>query len=566
MLRPPLALALLALFAPPGGAQSQLATFPGAAPGDHHAVVLGGKDLDKDGFSDLLVGAPDDDSAGAGAGAVYAYSGQTHALLWAQYGNAPLASFGYALAFTSDVNSDGVREVVVGAPFAQLTPSSFPGHVRVLSGADGAVLFTGWGDDHNEGMGWSVAGSLQWGPGNADFAGGAPLDDDGGVNSGSFRVWRGSSWLLLATVNGDSPGDALGWSMSNVFDVNLDGRQDLAVGAPNANSVVANVGHVRVYGLGGAVIWTRTGFASGDLTGWSVAPLGDVNGDNYADVLIGEPGNTDNGALAGRVRMFSGQTGFQLGVWRGDAAGDRFGTSLALLNDLDGDGFLDWGAGAPQPGTGAGYARVFTDASATGTFTLTGSKAGEEFGNSLSSAGFFTGGFSPDIAVGAKRYDGPAGSETGMARVFSGTCPGFVDYCTAGTSASGCRAQVSASGTPSASTATGFWLFAAKVEGAKDGLFFFGRNGRQANSWGNGTSYQCVAPPVKRAGMLTGQGGQGTCDGAFVQDLNELWAGQPAKNPGAGAVVQAQLWHRDPQNTSKKTTSLSNAIEFVVCP
>jgi hypothetical protein len=103
------------------------------------------------------------------------------------------------------------------------------------------------------------------------------------------------------------------------------------------------------------------------------------------------------------------------------------------------------------------------------------------------------------------------------------------------------------------------------VEGAKDGLFFFGWNGRQAVSWGNGTSFQCVVPPVKRGGVLANQGTSGTCSGTFQQDLNQVWSSSPSKNPGAGAVVQAQLWYRDPLNTSNQTTSLSSALEFVLC-
>ena len=53
------------------------------------------------------------------------------------------------------------------------------------------------------------------------------------------------------------------------------------------------------------------------------------------------------------------------------------------------------------------------------------------------------------------------------------------------------------------------------------------------------------------------------------QDLNALWCPtcpNPAKNPGAGAVVQAQLWYRDPLSSSNQTTSLSGAIEFLVEP
>ena len=110
---------------------------------------------------------------------------------------------------------------------------------------------------------------------------------------------------------------------------------------------------------------------------------------------------------------------------------------------------------------------------------------------------------------------------------------------------------------------------AAGVEGQKDGLFFFGTNGQQANSWGNGTSYQCVVPLVVRAGTLSASGTLGACDGSFAQDLNALWCPscpKPAKNPGFGATVQAQLWYRDPLSTSNQTTSLSDAIEFVVVP
>lgn len=137
-------------------------------------------------------------------------------------------------------------------------------------------------------------------------------------------------------------------------------------------------------------------------------------------------------------------------------------------------------------------------------------------------------------------------------------------YCTAGTSAGGCQAMVQAFGIPSASASTGFELVTLGVEGQKQGLYFFGSNGQQAQAWGSGTSFQCVIPPVMRTGMLTGSGTIGLCDGAFSQDLNARWTAQPAQNPGAGVVVQAQLWYRDPFNTSNQTTSFSDAIEFTV--
>ena len=147
--------------------------------------------------------------------------------------------------------------------------------------------------------------------------------------------------------------------------------------------------------------------------------------------------------------------------------------------------------------------------------------------------------------------------------------PATVNYCSAGTSASGCRATLSAVGTASATAASGFVLAASNVEGNKEGLYFFGTNGRKATPWGNGTSTMCLVAPVTRAGLLAASGTNGSCDGAFSQDLNTLWCPtcpNPAKNPGAGAVVQVQLWYRDPQNTSNRTTSFSDALELGVGP
>jgi hypothetical protein len=149
----------------------------------------------------------------------------------------------------------------------------------------------------------------------------------------------------------------------------------------------------------------------------------------------------------------------------------------------------------------------------------------------------------------------------------SATAP--VNYCTPGTSASGCQAMLSAIGSASATAASGFSVLAAASEGAKDGLYFYGQAGRQANSWGNGTSYQCVVTPVKRGGLLTGTGTGGLCDGTFSQDLNARWCpacSHPNHNPTAGQKMQIQLWYRDPFNTSNQTTSLSDALEVDVGP
>ena len=144
-----------------------------------------------------------------------------------------------------------------------------------------------------------------------------------------------------------------------------------------------------------------------------------------------------------------------------------------------------------------------------------------------------------------------------------------VHYCPGGITASGCNAKISAIGSSSATAATGFALTAHDVQGSNSGtagLFFFASNGRQAQQWGNGTSFQCVTPPVFRSQVLNGGGSSGNCDASMAIDLNARWTAKPFQAQGAGSTVQAQLWFRDPQNTSNQTTSLSNAIEWVVCP
>ena len=144
-----------------------------------------------------------------------------------------------------------------------------------------------------------------------------------------------------------------------------------------------------------------------------------------------------------------------------------------------------------------------------------------------------------------------------------------VNYCTAGTSASGCTPGLSSTGNASPTAGSGFVVTSTLMEGQKDGTIFFGQNGQQANSWGNGTSFQCVTPPVHRGGTLSGNGTNGACNQTLSQDLNARWCAacpKPNHAPTPGVKLQIQLWYRDPSNTSNQTTSLTNALEVDVCP
>jgi hypothetical protein len=164
------------------------------------------------------------------------------------------------------------------------------------------------------------------------------------------------------------------------------------------------------------------------------------------------------------------------------------------------------------------------------------------------------------------RSTDPEGN-AGLSATLTYTAGSSVNYCTAGTSASGCAAMLSSPGVPSISAGSGFVVSAASVEGDKDGAFFYGFNGTQANPWGNGTSAICVLPPVVRTPVLNGTGTAGQCNGSFDRDLAAFWAtAAPSKVPAPGQQVDLQLWYRDPLNTSNQKTSLSDALEFTACP
>ncbi len=151
---------------------------------------------------------------------------------------------------------------------------------------------------------------------------------------------------------------------------------------------------------------------------------------------------------------------------------------------------------------------------------------------------------------------------------FTASGPGGLAYCTPGTTTNGCSATISASGVPSLAAASGYVLTANDVEGQRAGLMFYGVSGRATVSWGaGGTSTMCVKVPNQRMNKLLSGGTFGACDGVLTQDWLAYLAAQPGAlgQPfGAGVVVNAQAWFRDPP--AVKSTSLSNALEFVTLP
>jgi hypothetical protein len=548
-------------------AQTQILEILGNQTGaSYGAAVAGGYDFNGDGHDDVVIGAPNADAGGkTDNGIMRIVSGANGAALVTKVGDNDGDHFGYALAICGDVNGDGVHDVLVGAPDA-LVSGARRGLARVVSGANGATLRTLNGDDDGDKFGWSVDGGFDSNnDGVPDLIVGAPIGNFNGLwATGYARTFSGASGAALFTYDGTYPGGAAGWSVAALGDVDGDGRRDFAVGIAANNGS----GSVRVYGGGtltGAVFLLHSldGVIGGSAFGSSIAGSLDVDQDGFSDVVVAAylddaPGATD----AGAVRVYSGASGNLLRTWYGEATNQRFGASLAVIRDVNQKVGRELLVGAPS----ANYAVVLDAVNDEELMRIVGDATGDAFGSSVANGGDLNADGVFDFVVGASGFDVSGLSNAGQARVYSSR-PWFVNYCTAGTTTNGCSALLSATGLPSVAASSGFVLSATGVEGAKSGLLFYGLSGREAVQWGLTTSWLCVKAPTQRTTVLDSGGAANSCNGVLALD----WLSFLAANPGtlgaplaAGQVVNAQVWFRDPP--SPKTTHLSDALEFILVP
>lgn len=277
----------------------------GLAIGDGFGSALaGGGDLDGDGVGDLLVGAPLADPQGRiAAGSLFAYSGRTGNFLWQVDGLDNGDQFGSAVSFADDLDGDQLEEVLVGAPLAQ----NEAGVVDLLFGADGSL-------------------------------------------------WR--------RFQGPVAGEQLGFALAKAGDVDFDGFTDQLISAPLTQDPAtgAFIGAVYVVsGLDGSVIRAFFGRVQditfgyvGNRLGYSVAAAPDQDGDSIPDFWFGAIDETLSFSQVsfGAVYLFSGGSGRQLFRQVGIDSFDRLGSSVAVLGDLQGEGYETLIAGAPGEGTG----------------------------------------------------------------------------------------------------------------------------------------------------------------------------------------------------------------------
>ena len=273
---------------------------------------------------------------------------------------------------------------------------------------------------------------------------------------------NGANGFKLSGVAAD---DFSGRSVASAGDVNGDGFADLIVGAYGADphgsySGASYVVFGKAAGFGanldlstlnGANGFKLSGVAADDQSGSSVASAGDVNGDGFADLIVGAFGADPHGSYSGAsyvvfgkaagfganldLSTLNGANGFKLS---GVAAGDQSGFSVASAGDVNGDGFADLIVGAYRAdphgsysgasyvvfGKAAGFAANLDLSTLNGAngFKLSGVAADDQSGRSVASAGDVNGDGFADLIVGASGAD-PHGSDSGASYVVFGVKP-----------------------------------------------------------------------------------------------------------------------------------------------
>jgi hypothetical protein len=350
-------------------------------------------------------------------------------------GPAASAQYGKACIVVPDQNSDGYKDLLVGAPgFNQQR-----GEILCLSGA---FLSTGTGTQTI----WSLAPTAQAGDqfgysiaaigdvtsdGVGDYIVGQPGYDTANSDEGAIRLLNGVSHTVGAIIHGGAGHRALGSAVAGCGDFNADGKPDVIAGAPGTNGGASYVFIVDGWMLtsnvdvASASITSFTAITAGNERGACVAGGFDLNGDGLVDFAYGEPG-WDNGTAIDAGRIVVGFSSGGAVVYSSPIPGERLGDSLSVEQDFDGDGVLDLVVGAPDSpttfGTPGGRVVVLSGARLVAqtppyeiyTFT-TGGTADYHFGTAVRAVDDLNNDGVPDILGGEPDF-----LALGGVRIFSG--------------------------------------------------------------------------------------------------------------------------------------------------
>ncbi len=413
--------------------------------------VSGAGDVNGDGYSDFIVGAPYYDNGQTDEGRIFVYRGSASApsLLTTKESDVANAHFGMSVAAAGDINNDGLADIIVGAPDL-VTGSTTGGRVYVYKGSLASpYLLTlwvhdGWVAGDQYGFSVSTAGDVN-GDGFSDIAVGVPGYDryyNGNwfYDAGKVFIYHGSLSGLPAdadgAVSGGADGDRLGYSVATAGDVDGDGYSDIVVGIPYYDSGGStDIGRVQVFrggasgiGIEPAPYWSQNGEAAGSGYGLALSTAGDVDGNGYSDVIVGSKYYTGTLASEGKAYVYWGPTLSSPAPWTvtGGQASAFLGQSVGLAGDVNADGYADVIVGAygytndlTKEGRAYVYCGSSTGLSASPCWTGEGNSQYADYGNSVGPAGDVNGDGYSDIIVGAWKYTNPS-TEEGAAFVYLG--------------------------------------------------------------------------------------------------------------------------------------------------
>lgn len=327
------------------------------------------------------------------------------------------AEFGYSVASIGDVTGDDIDDILIGAPYQDLTvtPTSNEGVAYVFDGVSGATLFTVTSPLPvvNGHFGFCVAAVPDVdGDGHSDLLVGAP--DEGPSRNGRVHLFSSATNELLHTFSSPFPtaNGHFGTAATGLPDMDGDGRGDVLVGAPyeTSGSSGTTPGRAHVFSGDSGALLATLGSPSESRYGHfgnSVIAISDFGGDGFPDIAIGAPSEEDaTGRYSvGRVHLFSGGkfTHFRSLFPVIPYSHGGFGKVISSVPDLDRDGREDLIVGAPDDQVGTAY--VFTSSRGEPWLTLIEpyERGGSYFGSAVAGVRDIDGDGLGDLVVGSRR-------------------------------------------------------------------------------------------------------------------------------------------------------------------